>query len=153
MVDLDVEEGINLWDLINSGSASMNIKHGEDVLKVNINRDTFIVDIWNHYKVKAIARALSVFFKGVRHTDIPFQYTEGGKGYMDMLNQLEGIAKILHRRGKTAIIKYHGKETIKIGKDAQSLTLGLLGIKHVQITRKILALKLMVIFSEIPLDI
>jgi len=153
MVDLDVEEGIDLWDLIKSGSASMNIKNGEDVLKININRDTFVVDIWNHYKVKAIARALSVFFKGVIHTDIPFQSTEGGKGYIDMLNQLESIAKILHRRGKTAIIKYHGKETIKIGKDAQSLTLDLLGIKHVQLTRKLLALKLMVILSEIPLDI
>ena len=153
MIDLDVEESIDLWDLINAGSVSMDIKHSKDVLKVNINKDTFVVDIWNHYKVKAIARAMSVFFKGVRHTDIPFQSTKGGKGYMDMLNKLEGIAKILHRRGKTAIIKYHGKETIKIGKGAQSLTLGLLGIKHVQITRKILALKLMVIFSEITLDI
>jgi hypothetical protein len=153
MVDLAVEEGVDLWDLIISGSASMDIKHGEDVLKVNANIDTFALDIWNLYKVKTIARSLSVLFKGIEYTDISFQSTEGGKGYRDMLNKLEGIAKILHRRGKTAVIKYHGKEIVKIGKGAQSLTLGLLGIRYVQITRKLLALKLMVIFREIPLKI
>jgi hypothetical protein len=149
VIDLDVDDGFDLWNLIKSGSASINIKNGEDVLKVNINIDTFVVDIWNHYKVKDIARALSFFFKGVGHTDIAFHSTEGGKGYMNMLNKLEGIAKVLHRRGKTVIIKYHGKETIIIGKDVQSLALDLLGIKYVKITRKLLALKLMVIFSEI----
>jgi hypothetical protein len=153
MKDLNIEEGIDLWDLINTGSASIDIKHGEDVLKVNINRNTFVLDIYNYYKVKTIAWTLSNFLKGDRHKDISFKFTEGEKSYMDMLNQLEGIAKIFHKRGKTVIIKYHGNETIKIGKDAQSLMLDLLGIKHVQITRKILALKLMVIFSEIPLKI
>jgi len=149
-IDTLTEMGLEVWDLIESGSAKCEVSHGRDLASMEIHNDRLIIDIRDDQKLKLILALINNYMNQDNALTSKNSEKEAEGGLMDSLNQLRGIAKQLNKAGKAVIVKYQGKEVLKIGKGAHSMSLSMVGIKHIQITRKILALKLLPIAKQLP---
>ncbi len=111
---------------------SVTVSVGED--SFTVTREEIIIDIHDPEKMKKLMDAVSPLL-GSR---------EGGmKEKKKMMDEMKLYAEDLASKGKTAIIKYQGREVMRMGAKANSLLMKSFGMKHVEIKYNLNTLRMM----------
>ena len=105
-------KALEILDLVKDGSIKINLKKNS----INMSRDNIIIDIWD----------LDLMKKFIREKELE-SFNE----------RIEKLAEELNRMKKTLTVKLKGKEIVKIGFNANSKFLNILGIKNIEIIDKI----------------
>ena len=105
-------KALEILDLVKDGSIKINLKKNS----INMSRDNIIIDIWD----------LDLMKKFIREKELE-SFNE----------RIEKLAEELNRMKKTLTVKLKGKEIVKIGFNANSKFLNVLGIKNIEIIDKI----------------
>ncbi len=111
---------------------SVTVSVGED--SFTVTREEIIIDIHDPEKMKKLMDAVSPLL-GSR---------EGGmKEKKKMMDEMKLYAEDLASKGKTAIIKYQGREVMRMGAKANSLLMKSFGMKHIEIKYNLNTLRMM----------
>lgn len=105
-------KALEILDLVKDGSIKINLEKNS----INMSRDNIIIDIWD----------LDLMKKFIREKELE-SFNE----------RIEKLAEELNRMKKTLTVKLKGKEIVKIGFNANSKFLNILGIKNIEIIDKI----------------
>ena len=105
-------KALEILNLVKNGSIKINLEKNS----INMSRDNIIIDIWD----------LDLMKKFIREKELE-SFNE----------RIEKLAEELDRMKKTLIVKLKGKEIVKIGFNANSKFLNILGIKNIEIIDKI----------------
>ena len=105
-------KALEILDLVKDGSIKINLEKNS----INMSRDNIIIDIWDLELIKKFTRE---------------------KELESFNERIEKFAEELDRMKKTLIVKLKGKEIVKIGFNANSKFLNILGIKNIEIIDKI----------------
>ena len=105
-------KALEILNLVKNGSIKINLEKNS----INMSRDNIIIDIWDLELIKKFTRE---------------------KELESFNERIEKFAEELNRMKKTLIVKLKGKEIVKIGFNANSKFLNILGIKNIEIIDKI----------------
>ena len=105
-------KALEILNLVKDGSIKINLEKNS----INMSRDNIIIDIWD----------LDLMKKFIREKELE-SFNE----------RIEKLAEELNRMKKTLTVKLKGKEIVKIGFNANSKFLNILGIKNIEIIDKI----------------
>ena len=105
-------KALEILNLLKNGSIKINLEKNS----INMSRDNIIIDIWDLELIKKFTRE---------------------KELESFNERIEKFAEELNRMKKTLIVKLKGKEIVKIGFNANSKFLNILGIKNIEIIDKI----------------
>ena len=105
-------KALEILNLVKDGSIRINLEKNS----INMSRDNIIIDIWD----------LDLMKKFIREKELE-SFNE----------RIEKLAEELNRMKKTLTVKLKGKEIVKIGFNANSKFLNILGIKNIEIIDKI----------------
>ena len=105
-------KALEILNLVKNGSIKINLEKNS----INMSRDNIIIDIWD----------LDLMKKFIREKELE-SFNE----------RIEKLAEELNRMKKTLTVKLKGKEIVKIGFNANSKFLNILGIKNIEIIDKI----------------
>ena len=104
-------KALEILNLLKNGSIKINLEKNS----INMSRDNIIIDIWDLELIKKFTRE---------------------KELESFNERIEKFAEELNRMKKTLIVKLKGKEIVKIGFNANSKFLNILGIKNIEIIDK-----------------
>ena len=111
---------------------SVTVSVGED--SFTVTREDIIIDIHDPEKMKKLMDAVSPLLGA----------GEGGmKEKKKMMDEMKLYAEDLASQGKTAIIKYRGREVMRMGAKAGSLLMKTFGMKHIEIKYSLDTLRMM----------
>ena len=111
---------------------SVTVSVGED--SFTVTRGDIIIDIHDPEKMKKLMDAVSPLIGS----------GEGGmKEKKKMMDEMKLYAEDLASQGKTAIIKYRGREVMRMGAKASSLLMKTFGMKHIEIKYSLDTLRMM----------
>ena len=105
-------KALEILNLVKDGSIKINLEKNS----INMSRDNIIIDIWD----------LDLMKKFIREKELE-SFNE----------RIEKLAEELNRMKKTLTVKLKGKEIVKIGFNANSKFLNILGIKNIEIIDRI----------------
>jgi len=105
-------KALEILNLVKNGSIKINLEKNS----INMSRDNIIIDIWDLELIKKFTRE---------------------KELESFNERIEKFAEEMDRMKKTLIVKLKGKEIVKIGFNANSKFLNILGIKNIEIIDKI----------------
>ena len=105
-------KALEILNLVKDGSIKISLEKNS----INMSRDNIIIDIWD----------LDLMKKFIREKELE-SFNE----------RIEKLAEELNRMKKTLTVKLKGKEIVKIGFNANSKFLNILGIKNIEIIDKI----------------
>lgn len=104
-------KALEILNLLKNGSIKINLEKNS----INMSRDNIIIDIWDLELIKKFTRE---------------------KELESFNERIEKFAEELNRMKKTLTVKLKGKEIVKIGFNANSKFLNILGIKNIEIIDK-----------------
>ncbi|HEC88340.1 MAG TPA: hypothetical protein ENI52_03380 [Thermoplasmata archaeon] len=104
-------KALEILNLVKNGSIKINLEKNS----INMSRDNIIIDIWDLELIKKFTRE---------------------KELESFNERIEKFAEELNRMKKTLTVKLKGKEIVKIGFNANSKFLNILGIKNIEIIDK-----------------
>ena len=105
-------KALEILNLVKNGSIKISLEKNS----INMSRDNIIIDIWDLDLMKKFTRE---------------------KELESFNERIEKLAEELNRMKKTLTVKLKGKEIVKIGFNANSKFLNVLGIKNIEIIDKI----------------
>ncbi len=141
---IDLKFYLKMMDLIESGSVSVELRQDESVVILTVERKVIIIDL---YRVGMAYDLLSHFIEvdeapegpdGEKPTAKRGDYIKSNALLMTELRELiSDMEKDLVKHKKRIILRYRGKDFIRIGHKESSIMARFLGFKNVSIPSKV----------------
>ncbi|MDI6917242.1 MAG: hypothetical protein QMC80_05545 [Thermoplasmatales archaeon] len=133
------------WNLITDGSMSAELRQEKDIIGLSIDSNVFSVDIGDaKHPIILALKNMGYSLKKKPDAGITKEKTpklNWGKKIFGMLHKIQGIADVLAENKKTFVLKHRNKEILRIGDKSESVSLRILGFRHIQIPSKIALLR------------
>ena len=133
------------WNLITDGSMSAELQQEKDIVRLSLDPNVFSVDIEDakHPLILAL-KDMGYSLKKTSDTGVTKEKTPKlgwGKKIFGTLHKIQGVASLLAENKKTFVLKHKNKEILRMGDKSESISLRILGFRHIQIPSKIALLR------------
>lgn len=133
------------WNLITDGSVTAELKQEKDIVRLSIDPHAASVDIEDAKHPIILALKDMVYsLKKTSDTGVTKEKTPKlgwGKEIFAMFHKIQGVADVLAENKKTFVLKHKDKEILRMGDKSESISLRILGFRHIQIPSKIALLR------------
>ena len=133
------------WNLITDGSMSAELRQEKDIMRLSLDPNVLSMDIEDaKHPIILALKDMGYSLKKTSDTGVTKEETPKlgwGKKIFAVLHKIQGVADVLAENKKTFVLKHKNKEILRMGDKSESISLRILGFRHIQIPSKIALLR------------
>jgi|GEM_PF-2137618 len=133
------------WGLITDGSMSVELKQEKDIIGLSLDPSVFSMNIGDaKHPIFLALKDIGYSLKKKPDAGVTKEKIlklGWGKKIFAMLHKIQGVASLLAENKKTFVLKHKNKEILRMGDKSESVSLRILGFKHIQIPSKVALLR------------